>query len=435
MSKSKRILVGTAEIARQLYDVADGFRQLGHQAHTVISWRNPQHPELKYDFAIKSPFPERFNRIRSPLIRSARGALNHSYMMMRRLSLLSSYDIYVFQYGSSLLPAYRDFPLLKRMGKKIICLFNGDDIRHWSAGEPIWQSYGLELSKFYRSYPLANSLRTLRMAERYADAIYSIPSQSELAVRPYMHFYVAVNLSLYEHRVPERDVPVVVHAPSFRGLKGTEEILAALEKLRSEGVKFELRLLEGKTNQEVIRELEDADVVVDQLDVPLHGMLALEGMATGCAVAGGNHPEFIPLPPDRPVLHVGVANVYSQLRRLLTDKELRLRLAYSGRPFVEKYHDYREVARRMLECVENGDSQKPDYYPDFFASRYHLPEGETISESLQSLTREIVMTYGLPENVDPQAMVERGLMAADNRHSLETIPRWKGVSSAESILV
>jgi hypothetical protein len=438
MSKRKRILVGTSEIARHLYDVADGFRQLGHTAHTAISWRNPQHPELKYDFAITSPFSERFNKSRSPLIRYPRGLLNRSYIMMRRLSLLTSYDIYVFQYGSSLLPAFRDFPLLKRMGKKIICMFNGDDIRHWTAAETVWESFGLPFSKFYRErevpYTLANNLQTLRMAERYADVIYSIPSQSELAVRPYMHFYVAVNLSLYGHRVPERDVPVVVHAPSWRGLKGTEEIIAALERLRSEGVRFEFRLLEGKTNQEVIRELVDADVVIDQLDTPLHGMLALEGMATGCAVAGGNHSEFIPLPPDRPVLHVGQANVYSQLKRLLTNKALRLRLAYEGRPFVEKYHDYLKVTERMLECVEDK-SRKADYYPEFFARDYLPPQDEVIPENLLRLTTEIVKTYGLPEDVDPQDMIARGLMAADSDDSLNDIPRWKSQASAEVVLV
>ena len=45
-----RILVGTHEIGRQLYDLADGFRKLGHHVDTVMAFRNPYLPELRYDY-------------------------------------------------------------------------------------------------------------------------------------------------------------------------------------------------------------------------------------------------------------------------------------------------------------------------------------------------------------------------------------------------
>jgi hypothetical protein len=35
-----------------------------------------------------------------------------------------------------------------------------------------------------------------------------------LAVRPYMHGFAPINLSLYPCHIPGREVPVVVHAPS-----------------------------------------------------------------------------------------------------------------------------------------------------------------------------------------------------------------------------
>ena len=437
MSQGQRILVGTIEIARHLYDFADGFRRLGYQVDTVISWLNAHHPDLHYDFTLNQGFnqglfSDRVNRIRNPIIRYPRGLLNRankllnrSYKLTRVLYFLTAYDVYVFQWGGSLLPGNRDYPRLKRLGKKIISVFNGSDIRHWSAAEPAWQSFGLKLPSHFRerAASLSDKLDRLRMAEKYADVIFAQPSYTELAVRPYMHFYLPINLSLYDCNVPGRDVPVVVHAPSNRGTKGTEEILAALERLKAEGMAFELCLLEGKRNKEVIRQLVDADVVVDQLDAPSYGMLALEGMATGCAVAGGNRPGFIPVPPNRPILHIDSTNVYSQLRRLLTDKELRLRLAYQGRPFVEKYHDHVSVAQRMLECLEL-DKVEYDYYPTFFAREYRLPEGETIPEDLKRMTAEIVQRWGLPEDVDPQDMIARGLMSADGLDPSKPIPRW-----------
>jgi hypothetical protein len=148
-----------------------------------------------------------------------------------------------------------------------------------------------------------------------------------------MHLYLAMNLESYGCHVSGRDVPVVVHAPSKREIKGTTEILATLEKLKAEGISFTLKLLEGLPNEEVIRQLVDADVVVDELNESHYGMLGLEAMATGCALAGGNHPELVPLPPDPPMLHLNPENLYAQLRRLLTDKNLRINLATCGPSF------------------------------------------------------------------------------------------------------
>jgi len=261
------------------------------------------------------------------------------------------------------------------------------------------------------------------MAERYADAIFAQPSYAELAVRPYRHLYLAVNLSLYDCSIPARDVPLVIHAPSLREVKGTAEILSTLERLRSDGVAFELRLLEGVTNREVIQQLVAADVVVDELNEANYGMLGLEAMATGCAVAGGNHPGLVPWPPERPVLPINPSNVYFQLRNLLTNKQLRVRLASEGRRFVEKYHSHLMVAQGLVRCVE-PDAREHDYYPVFFARDYILPNEEETTDSLKRITAEIVQRWGLPKDVDAQTMVARGLMSPQGLAPHTPIPRW-----------
>jgi hypothetical protein len=418
------------EIVRQLYELAEAFRSLGYEAETALLDRNPFYATLPYEYFLYSelPFPKTIQETKNPLIRFPRGLMNRTYRAVKSIrfpDFLNDYDIYVFQYGKSLLPGNRDFPLLKQRGKKIISIFQGSDIRHWSATETSRKTFGL---KTYSGYQQGNSLNqalaTLRMAERYADVIFFQPSYGELAIRPYMHLYLAMNLESYGCQVSGRDVPVVVHAPSKREIKGTTEILAALEKLKAEGISFTLKLLEGLPNEEVIRQLVDADVVVDELNESHYGMLGLEAMATGCALAGGNHPELVPLPPDPPMLHLNPDNLYAQLRRLLTDKNLRINLAAAGRPFVEKYHDRARVAQHMLDCLNAPQDQMLDYYPVFFSKDYRPPDDEVIDPEIQRLTTEVVHRYGLPEGVDPQDMIRRGLMAADTLNSSPPIPRW-----------
>ena len=416
---------------RQVYELADAFRGLGHEAETGLMGLNPLYADLPYDYLLypELPFPESIKQASHPLVRYPRRLLNKTYRTIKGFSLpdfLTKYDVYVFQYGASLLPGNRDFPLLKERGKKIVSIFQGSDIRHWSATEPLRESFGLKSYAAYREEnSLSQSLSTLRMAEKYSDVLFFQPSYGELAVRPYMHLYLAMNLEMYSYHVPERDVPVVVHAPSKRQVKGTAEILATLEKLKAEGVKFTLKLLEELPNAEVIRQLVDADVVVDELNEAHYGMLGLEAMATGCALAGGNHPGLVTLPPNPPMLHLNPTNVYAQLRRLLTHKSLRLQLAAAGRPFVEKNHERSKVAQHMLDCLESIEDRECDYYPDFFARHYQPPDGEVIGEDLKHLTAEIVQRYGLPGDIAPHDMIKRGLMAADGLNPSKLIPRWR----------
>ncbi len=434
-----RILLGTVEIVRQLYELAEAFRNLGYQAETALLDLNPFYATLPYDYLLYSelPFPKTIQEVKHPLVRYPRGLLNRTYRAIRKMGFpdfLNDYDVYIFQYGRSLLPGNQDFPILKARGKKIISIFQGSDIRYWAATEISRKTFGLAAYDGYRQgNSLNQALATLRMAERYADVIFFQPSFAELAVRPYMHMYLAMNLETYGYHVSGRDVPVVVHAPSNREIKGTAEILATLEKLKAEGVEFTLKLLEGLPNEEVIRQLVDSDVVVDELNEAHYGMLGLEAMATGCALAGGNHPELVPLPPDPPMLHLNPQNLYTQLRRLLTDKELRLRLAAAGRPFVEKYHDRTRVAEHMLECLESTQNHESDYYPSFFASDYRPLKDELINPDLQRLTAEVVQCYGLPEDIDPQDMIKRGLMSQEGLNPSGSIPRWSGVKGPTTV--
>ena len=69
--------------------------------------------------------------------------------------------------------------------------------------------------------------------------------------------YVAIDTSLfrppveYEYLNDGRNGPVtIVHSPNHRVIKGTEYIIAAVEKLKSEGLQIEFQLLEGLKNTE-----------------------------------------------------------------------------------------------------------------------------------------------------------------------------------------
>ena len=423
----EKIFVGTFEIARHLYDLAEAFRTLGHEVETGLAFFNPQHPELSYDHRLD-------HRTLLSVLQSLEQkpietllALPPELLFIRRL--LTEFDVYVFQWGHSLLPNNQDLPILRALGKRIICIFNGSDLRHYSAADPFWEELGMTPRACPRELQHGKSqlsayLHRLRMAEHHADVLYAQPSYAQLAVRPYRHLWLPMNLSLYPHRIPGREIPIVVHAPSNAQVKGTDRILQATERLREDGVAFELRLLQGVTNEEVVRNLAEADVVIDQLRSMHYGMLALEGMATGCAVAGSIVRDAVPLPSILPVQHVDDENVYASLKQLLTDRSHRLRLAESGRKFAARHHDHIGVARDLLRSARAGTRQASDYYPTYYSCRYRVPDEETVVASVQDMTARIVAEWGLPEEADPGRMVEEGLIAPSVLEKETAIPRW-----------
>jgi len=432
-----RILVGTVEVGGTLTDFADGFRRLGHSVTSVIRQTNRFYPDSQYDVDISVsapdivPWPQSIARSRSLAVRLPRGAANRLASWSQWLALMLQHDIFVFQWGgTSLTDGNREYPFLKRLNKRIVSVFNGSDIRYPPAH--LQQFSGLPTNAEYQKALLARTsddpvgpVRNLRIAELHSDLILSVPNQSSMSVRPYMHFLVPIDLSKYACHIPESDVPVIVHAPSSRALKGTDAILAALDTLRADGIPFELRLMDRFTNQEVIAELAKADIAIDQLYAPCYGKFGLEAMASGCALATCSREDYEPFPSGRPIWHVDASNILEKLRLLLTNKDLRIRLAREGRSYVERYHAHVAVASRILASLDGGEIHPYDHYPTFCAVDYRPDDISSIPEVLKEMTLQVVRRHGLPPEANPREMISRGLLSQGSPRELDEIPRWK----------
>lgn len=141
-------------------------------------------------------------------------------------------------------------------------------------------------------------------------------------------------------------VVTIGHTPNHRGFKGTEFLIEAVERLRTEGLLVELRLFEGVSNEEVRRVLRDEiDVLVEQLIYTGHAMSGLEGMASGLPVVCNLEDEQYLLPARRwsffgecPLVSAEPENLVAVLRELITKPELRKEIGQMGRQYAEKYH-------------------------------------------------------------------------------------------------
>jgi glycosyltransferase involved in cell wall biosynthesis len=269
-------------------------------------------------------------------------------------------DVFIFLYGKSLLPYNLDLPILKLLRKKTIMWFVGCDIRHYTSQLEFSKKTGEDticsFCNLKEDCVLEKKQYLVRMAEKYATHIISGKMISNLLTREYFIISAPLDVENIRFNNIRNNPPVIVHAPTSRKMKGTDYIIETINRLRSEGYKFEFKMFENMSNHDVRRELSDSDICIDQLFSVGNGMFANEAMAAGCAVLCGNLPQYSGRPVDLPVIHTRPDNLYKNLKILLDNPELVSELGEKGRKYVLKYHDSLKVADAIIDMI-NSDNK------------------------------------------------------------------------------
>jgi glycosyltransferase involved in cell wall biosynthesis len=238
--------------------------------------------------------------------------------------LLPHTDVFHFYFGLTLVPRSVQFPILAALRKKSVLHYLGSDIRGRTPSE------------------LAYGKKAGAQIVGSHDAIRWVP---EAHVIP-----PGIDLSRIEPAPPsDRPRPVIVHAPSSRGKKGTEHVIAACE-----GLDATLRIVEGLHHDEAFALYRDADIVVDQLNAGWYGLFAIECMALGKPVVTFLHDEAVRRTEEAfattvPVISATAATLRERLRPLVADAGERRRIGAASRAYVERVHDVERIADRLLD--------------------------------------------------------------------------------------
>jgi len=159
----------------------------------------------------------------------------------------------------------------------------------------------------------------------------------------------------------EADELIVYHAVgnfSFRAngernLKGTGAVVAAIDRLRAEGVKVRLEFVTDVPSTEVRFIQVQADVIVDQLNYGRYGATAREGMMLGVPTVCYMHKDE-PVGEDRldsietcPLVSANESTIYDVLRDLLNSAEKRKSIGRASREFAVKWHSAEVCAARF----------------------------------------------------------------------------------------
>jgi hypothetical protein len=251
-----------------------------------------------------------------------------------------------------------DLPLLKFLGKGIVMTYQGDDARQ---GDECRRRFAVTAANYVGTdyyNPMTDTWKRKAIAKvaRYADRIYALNPDLLHVLPPQARFLPYANVDHREWTVPRptpNTIPVVVHAPTHRGVKGTEFVMEAVRRLHSEGIPFQFQLIENLLHTEARQFYERADVLVDQLLLGWYGGLAVEFMALQKPVVCYLRDEDLNfLPPsmraELPIVNANQTNLYEVLKDLLTIRRTELaEIGRRGRAYVERWHDPVQIAHEL----------------------------------------------------------------------------------------
>jgi hypothetical protein len=367
-----RICLGFSEVANFINTYRKGFESNGHTTYTVISRRNKFYPNAQYDVVldecakIDTQMPKLLKQIfRSILTRY------HSYKTF--IIALFTCDIFIYNTGGNIVPYKMDYKLIKMFNKKLVVIFLGSEIRHWYVyrlemerlGYAELFESGIEAYRTQNFGTYQEKLERVRSAEKYSDLILSHPSFAQLQRKPYMRGYIGLELDKYRYNVPLNSIPLIVHAPTNRGVKGTQYVINAIDKLKSKGYKLNFKLVEDMSNDELLDLLSEADIVIDELNSDSVGVLSTEAMATGNCVLTSYLVEHFDKESGCPILNTNRDNLYTNLEMLITDTNRRSLLARQGRIYVEKYNNLPLITENIIHMLSIPlESRSYDVIPD-----------------------------------------------------------------------
>lgn len=418
--KRKKIFIGPVEIAGYYANLAKGFSEIGVDCDYITFERHP------FNYGGET-WPSWLLRL-AKYFNKFRGNPNRPFIVRALIALpgellsgiwgiyaIFKYDVFIFGFGQSFFSRKSwDLLALKLLRKTII-----SNLAHGSEVRPPYID-GACQSKDGSLQPSSNQLlilstlrfRKIKACERYSDVVLGAPfSTTHYASRRLINSFaigipfiasfpcdsMAVD-SLVGASITSASSVRILHSPSHPALKGTPQILEAIQNLKEKGHAIDLILLHGQPHAEVLREIQHCDFVVDQVysDTPMAGFATEAAWFGKPAVVGGYAFDYLKTlvpegmwPPSK-TCHPD--EIKQAIEDLIVNREERLRLGTEAQRFVREKWSPAEVARRYLRLIK-GDIPE-EWWLDPNSVTYLEGGGQPVERTQENI-RQMVAEFGV----------------------------------------
>ncbi|TDD52145.1 glycosyltransferase family 1 protein [Kribbella antibiotica] len=244
-----------------------------------------------------------------------------------------------------------DVPTLERAGIKHGVIFHGSEIRDPAKHRELFAHSPFQNADddFTRRLQAANEALRRHLASYEGPVFVTTPDLLEFVDNgTWLPLTVDVDALATDLPVMEREVPVVLHAPSSGALKGSAYVDPVLTDLDARGL-IEYQRVEGVRHAELAELVKNADIVVDQLMLGSYGVLACEAMAAGRVTVGHIADRVRALlPTELPIAEATPGDLGAVIERLVSEREASRKLADGGAAYVRELHDGRRAVEALL---------------------------------------------------------------------------------------
>ena len=339
----KKIFVGFNNVAGYATRLKKGFESAGVKADVFVEGAHV------FDYSLTGI--KKYNLPKSRW-------MQRIYTRLFFLKCLFKYDAFLFISTQTFIKGYTDLKILRYFRKRTAMIFTGCDVQQPEAtfrdDIPFSSCHNckVEYKKFVGCYPETKKLRTKKI-EGLIDIIMNDRAIVGVLSRESFHINQPINIEDFPETIdhPDNPKPVILHAPSNYGYKGTDYLIQAIERLKGE-FDFEFRLVNNVSLKTLYQEIEKADLVVDQLIQGWFGMLPLEAMMYEKPVICYLRDDVQKAQPsDNPMINASPATVYEVLRRMLMDTSNWKETGKAGRRYVIKYHEASLIAKQYSDLL------------------------------------------------------------------------------------
>jgi hypothetical protein len=260
-----------------------------------------------------------------------------------------------------------EFRFLKKHGLGLVCYFTGNDIRSPALMHELERTTGRknlathmdELNPVFATPEYEQAKRDIaRVADTYADLIFNarLDQLSHLTspTEPFMYFFPDERFVRNDAKFENVERYLVVHAPSKPLLKGTAHVRDAVDRLKADGFDFDYRELTGVSNDEVIRTLGQAHIVLNQFYAFIPGVFGIEAMASCCAMLASADARIetdLGADANEAWVVTGPDEIYDNLRALLEDPERVREQALRGFEWARRHASASADGERMRSLL------------------------------------------------------------------------------------
>lgn len=424
-----RIFIGLTEVSGYYSNLKKGFDEMGVPAAYVSLYAHP----FKYGDVEEQWWLPKLARYcvqrrigqlsANPVVRILWLAAVMGSRFLLFIWALCRFDAFIMGGGSSFF-RFREFPILKLFGKRIVYMFHGTDSRPGYmdgfcediprlSPRPFEILYGIssqdtgaseEVALRLRGYLKATHRRKTNVmrVEKYADVLVNHPAHGHFHTRPFVPSLIVGLPYQFKALAPilednGRESVRVLHSPSHPEGKGTIYIRAAIETAKAKGLKIEYIEITGRPNVEVLAELQRCDFVVDQAfsDYPMAAFAMEAAFFAKPAIVGGYYADRIckdiPQEDVPPSLFCHPDQMADAIAKLATDIPFRSDLGVRAQVFVEQKWIAREVAGRYLKLLQREIPHKWIFNPENIEYVQGMGQPE---ERTRAIVRALVERHG-----------------------------------------